>query len=64
MNFPAVLFQQAREPLASLCKALAYAATDPEGGEFVRAFLKAKEAQRVLNEAQRSVRESIVVRSK
>ena len=59
LPFSAKLFREAREPITYLCKALAYAATAPDGGPYVQAFLKAKEAQRLLNEAQRAIREFV-----
>jgi hypothetical protein len=61
--FPGGPFRDAREHIAILCKALAYAATDPDGAAFVRAFLKAKEAQRLVNEAQRCVKDNVQVRA-
>jgi hypothetical protein len=57
--FPSAPFHQAREHIHMLCKALAYAATDPDGGPFVRAFLMTVEARRLLNEAQYSAKEFI-----
>jgi hypothetical protein len=57
--FPSAPFHQAREHIHMLVKALAYAATDPDGGVFVRAFLMTVEARRLLNEAQYSVKERV-----
>lgn len=57
--FPVAVFQNAREQMVGLCKALAYAATDPDGSAFVCAFLLAVEARRLLTEAQLSVREQV-----
>jgi hypothetical protein len=61
LKFPKVSFTDPLYYLRSLCYALAYAATDDHGGEaFVLPFLKAKTAQRELQEAMDALRERLL----